>query len=158
MSSVCDGPRRRASATMAGQEETHGLLEEFASGETFDLKALSGSETAIAPGNDTGADDDGKISRIRLPWGMVLPLFIMALLAWMFTGILHGEHGPELKATFADQLAIELHPSQHATRPATTIVLNWTISVGTRAPDGVQKRVYLVNGMGHYPNVDRVSF
>jgi FtsP/CotA-like multicopper oxidase with cupredoxin domain len=35
---------------------------------------------------------------------------------------------------------------QHSSRPATTITLQWVVSSGFRAPDGVQKWVYLING------------
>jgi hypothetical protein len=40
----------------------------------------------------------------------------------------------------------QLHPEAHIHRPETTQKLEWRISAGLRQPDGVQKRVYLVNG------------
>jgi len=38
-----------------------------------------------------------------------------------------------------------LHPEDHIFRPATTIKQTWRITSGTRRPDGVLKRVYLIN-------------
>ncbi|KKZ63416.1 hypothetical protein EMCG_02303 [[Emmonsia] crescens] len=43
----------------------------------------------------------------------------------------------------------KLHPEAHIYRPATTIHLNWTVTAGYRRPDGVLKRIYLLNG--HFP-------
>ncbi len=42
-------------------------------------------------------------------------------------------------------LRIILHPENHASRPPTTLVYNWTITKGYRRPDGVAKEVYLLN-------------
>lgn len=44
------------------------------------------------------------------------------------------------------QIVLSLHPEQHTTRGPATLVFNWTITLGTRAPDGVEREVYLVNG------------
>jgi hypothetical protein len=43
-------------------------------------------------------------------------------------------------------LGIVLHPESHRSRNASIITLHWTITADFRAPDGVKKRVYLVNG------------
>lgn len=40
----------------------------------------------------------------------------------------------------------ELSPEEHIFRRPTTISSTWVISSGLRAPDGVSKRVYLING------------
>ncbi|KAI1011762.1 hypothetical protein LB503_004674 [Fusarium chuoi] len=56
---------------------------------------------------------------------------------------------PSVSCTCGDDttghLGYRLHPEDHATRPPTTQYFNWTITAGTRSPDGVEKRVYLVN-------------
>jgi hypothetical protein len=39
-----------------------------------------------------------------------------------------------------------LHPEQHIFRDAKTIRMKWNITTGQRAPDGVTKPVYLING------------
>lgn len=41
----------------------------------------------------------------------------------------------------------QLRPEDHIYRGAVTQTLNWSITAGQRRPDGVNKRVYLVNGM-----------
>ena len=43
-------------------------------------------------------------------------------------------------------IQIALHPEDHVHRPPTRIELHWSVSTGFRAPDGVRKRVYLING------------
>jgi hypothetical protein len=43
-------------------------------------------------------------------------------------------------------LGIVLHPESHQSRDAGIITLHWTITSDFRAPDGVKKRVYLING------------
>jgi hypothetical protein len=41
----------------------------------------------------------------------------------------------------------QLRPEDHIYREAVTQTLNWSITAGQRRPDGVDKRVYLTNGM-----------
>ncbi len=43
-------------------------------------------------------------------------------------------------------LGIVLRPEDHRSRNASIITLHWTITSDFRAPDGVKKRVYLING------------
>ncbi|KAM6511313.1 hypothetical protein FALCPG4_016315 [Fusarium falciforme] len=52
---------------------------------------------------------------------------------------------------------IRLHPEEHASRPPTTLAFNWTISAGLRSPDGVEKRVYLVNDEFPGPTIEARS-
>lgn len=54
---------------------------------------------------------------------------------------LHGLDAAE------ENLAIVLHPNDHVLRDPKTIHLYWNITKGYRSPDGVQKLVYLINGM-----------
>lgn len=49
-------------------------------------------------------------------------------------------------APLDDQLAIPLHPTEHSTRDPTTLTFDWHVTLGVRAPDGVEKQVYLING------------
>lgn len=44
------------------------------------------------------------------------------------------------------QISLALHPERHISRGPATLIFNWTVTLGTRAPDGVEKQVYLVNG------------
>ena len=46
----------------------------------------------------------------------------------------------------AKTIGILLSPDKHIHRDAYNISLQWNISSGFREPDGVKKRVYLVNG------------
>jgi hypothetical protein len=41
---------------------------------------------------------------------------------------------------------IELHPDDHVYRGPSTLPLNWSVTTGYLRPDGVLKRVYLING------------
>jgi hypothetical protein len=41
----------------------------------------------------------------------------------------------------------KLHPDDYIYREATTQRLNWSITSGYRRPDGVKKKVYLINGL-----------
>ena len=49
---------------------------------------------------------------------------------------------------------ILLHPEDHVYRAPAAIELNWRVSAGYRSPDGVKKRVYLVNGLFPGPTVE----
>lgn len=40
-----------------------------------------------------------------------------------------------------------LHPEHHVHRAPTTLHLRWNITLENRAPDGVSKPVYLINGI-----------
>lgn len=46
----------------------------------------------------------------------------------------------------------QLRPEDHIYREAVTQILNWSITAGHRRPDGVDKRVYLVNGISLRPS------
>lgn len=57
-----------------------------------------------------------------------------------------------------NQLAIPLHPRLHATRDPTTLTFDWNITKGRASPDGVEKTVYLVNGMMSSSPLHKVPF
>lgn len=46
-------------------------------------------------------------------------------------------------------LGYRLHAQEHTSRPPKTLIYNWNITAGFRSPDGVEKRVYLINGKHH---------
>lgn len=74
--------------------------------------------------------------------GFVVALCLGSLLVLLFAVNRHAG------APFDDsQLAIPLHPTEHSTRDPTTLTFEWHVTRGTRAPDGVEKLVYLVNGV-----------
>lgn len=45
-----------------------------------------------------------------------------------------------------DPAMILLHPEQHIFRDPTTIRMTWNVTMEQRAPDGVMRPVYLING------------
>ncbi|KAG5927906.1 hypothetical protein E4U42_001583 [Claviceps africana] len=52
---------------------------------------------------------------------------------------------------------ILLRPEQHVYRPSTTVRFDWTITAGTRSPDGVAKLIYLINGQFPGPLIEARS-
>ncbi|RFU81929.1 ferro-o2-oxidoreductase [Trichoderma arundinaceum] len=77
--------------------------------------------------------------------GLVVALCLGSLVVVLFAMSRHAG------APFDDsQLAIPLHPTEHSTRDPTTLTFEWHVTLGTKAPDGVEKQVYLVNA-GQFP-------
>lgn len=78
-------------------------------------------------------------------------LLLALTIAFAYWRLIHdqsqGLHlgGEQQSETAVEHNNFRLHPKQHATRPPTTQVYNWTITTGDRRPDGVLKQVYLVN-------------
>ncbi|KAI8652064.1 hypothetical protein NCS56_01423200 [Fusarium sp. Ph1] len=94
----------------------------------------------------------------RRVWCLVAVAVTLALLCifgavFSSIGALKAPKGPEED----DPLGIWLHPEEHTSRPPTTLTFNWTISAGLRLPDGVQKRVYLVNDQFPGPTIEARS-
>lgn len=71
------------------------------------------------------------------------PILIFTLV-WI-RSVFHRDVTTEAKES--SQLAILLHPELHIDREPTTLRFDWNISTGFLEPDGVRKRIYLVNGM-----------
>jgi hypothetical protein len=59
--------------------------------------------------------------------------------------------GTSDEAAGMPSLGIFLHPEDHRSRDAGIITLHWTITSDLRAPDGVKKSVYLINGNFAFP-------
>ena len=101
------------------------------------------------------------------PW---IGLCVMAAF-WLFTTLVFSSrsdpltlflysariHPPENKThgsartNFSSGLAeprprIELHPEEHVHRGALVRLFEWTVTSGLQRPDGVLKRVFLING------------
>lgn len=70
----------------------------------------------------------------------------VSLLSLLVLGCRYG-FGIVPNVSAIHQLAIPLHPDEHAKRDAKTLEFFWNVTVGSMAPDGVQKQVYLVNGL-----------
>ncbi|PHH89362.1 hypothetical protein CDD83_6208 [Cordyceps sp. RAO-2017] len=82
----------------------------------------------------------------------LLTVLSLPLLAYTRRERLHVVAAPDQK-----QMAFALHPEQHATRQTTTLTFNWTVTLEMRAPDGVEKQVYLVNGQFPGPVIEARS-
>ncbi|KAJ4154434.1 hypothetical protein NW765_015192 [Fusarium oxysporum] len=115
---------------VAHDEEADALLEEFELREEVKVR-----------------DDRTPPSVCRTcGWRWITALIVVALLSAI--GVVVVSHGPlsnQLSDDATGHLGYRLHPQSHASRPPTTQSFNWTITAGTRSPDGVEKRVYLVN-------------
>lgn len=62
---------------------------------------------------------------------------------------IHDESGDDEQL-----LGIKLHPEDHVSRSAKTLTFHWDITSDYRAPDGVKKEVYLVNGQFPGPTIE----
>lgn len=118
-----------------GDEEDRRLLDESSAVEPrsheYDIEAKG-----------TSARSNG--TSIWVSLGFV---FIAVLLTLPFLGYMrHVKVSSEMSSP-AKQLAIPLHPEKHVSRGAKTLEFHWNVTLGTMAPDGVEKHVYLVNGL-----------
>lgn len=115
---------------VAHDEEADALLEEFELREEVKVR-----------------DDRTPPSVCRTcGWRCMTALIVVALLSAIgVVVVLHGPLSNQLSDDATSHLGYRLHPQSHASRPPTTQSFNWTITAGTRSPDGVEKRVYLVN-------------
>ncbi|KAF5637889.1 L-ascorbate oxidase [Fusarium sp. NRRL 52700] len=79
-------------------------------------------------------------------WRWISALIVVALLSAIGVAVsLYGRLSSPSSDDATGHLGYRLHPEDHASRPPTTQSFDWTIAAGTRSPDGVEKRVYLVN-------------
>lgn len=61
--------------------------------------------------------------------------------------ILPGRHQQNIQdEAISERPRIELHPQDHVYREPATQYLDWRVTSEFRRPDGVSKRVYLING------------
>ena len=85
---------------------------------------------------------------------LVLVTIVFLSVAMLLVGPYFGLHPQRLvykQPQPRDQVAIPLHPQKHNNREAKTLRFDWTVTAGTRSPDGVEKQVYLVNGKSPRP-------
>lgn len=116
-------------------EEDRGLLDE--AGAKTTPRHERGKELGDVRGLFAGTAKWTALAILILGTVLALPL-----LAYLCRGAL-----PLAASQGEKQLAIALRPEQHAARKAATLTFSWNITLGTRSPDGVEKQVYLVNGM-----------
>ena len=96
-------------------------------------------------------DIPGMPSRRR---GPVFYLFALLFSVVLFIFVYRRFSSPGLGSSFeippesgpSRPFSIELHPKDHIRRLPTSLSHHWNITKGIRAPDGVNKSVYLING------------
>src|SRR5580700_11358235 len=85
---------------------------------------------------------------------VIAVVLLVLLVLWSFSGVLTEPRSnifpflrqPARHAADNETVGILLHPEDHSARNVQVIELQWTVTAGFRAPDGVRKRVYLING------------
>ncbi|PWY83987.1 hypothetical protein BO83DRAFT_352153 [Aspergillus eucalypticola CBS 122712] len=109
----------------------------------------------------------------RLPWGIVLyPSTICGLILLLFVAqisqpsplqrlvpsrVLNSQIHPTVHEPDASRPLIELHPEDHVYRNPSTQHHDWVVTADHRRPDGVLKRVYLINDLFPGPTVEARS-
>ncbi|QPC62885.1 hypothetical protein HYE67_005116 [Fusarium culmorum] len=74
----------------------------------------------------------------------VVALIVVSLLS-IFGAFIYRARGQPSETGQDTPLGYRLHAQEHTSRPPKTLVYNWNITAGIRSPDGVEKRVYLIN-------------
>jgi hypothetical protein len=115
-------------------------------GDEEDRRLLDESSSPVEPPYDTEAKGQPERSTTPSIWVSLGFVVVAVLLTLPFLGYLRHIRSPDTVAP-VKQLAIPLYPEKHVSRGATTLELHWNVTLGTMAPDGVEKQVYLVNGM-----------
>ncbi|KAI3123985.1 CAZyme family AA1 [Penicillium roqueforti] len=87
---------------------------------------------------------------IGLVYFLQSPIFLVPL-------ILPGHLQNIQDEAFTARPRIELHPEDHAYRAPETQYLDWHVTSGLRRPDGVLKRVYLINDLFPGPTIEARS-
>ncbi|KAF5008765.1 hypothetical protein FDECE_5003 [Fusarium decemcellulare] len=131
-------------------EESHGLLQAF---EVHDERAKAETYSLKLPSRR-------KFCPVKRHCIMCLVAAIVASapLVILYSILLSSSEqliSPENNGT--SHLAIKLKPREHTSRSPTTLTFNWAITTGQRSPDGVDKRVYLVNDEFPGPTVESRS-
>ncbi|TVY84216.1 Oxidoreductase ptaE [Lachnellula suecica] len=157
------GARRRLSATLT---TTADLVDHNdASAELLfqqRLRAFHLQHHASRAGNDDYLGDKSKWLR---PLGL---FFVLLVVATMIISSFETLSPSVLKlgsTSFLDEmeeqndiqkdmLGMKLHPERHVARKPRTITLHWNITSELRSPDGVKKRIYLVNGQFPGPTIE----
>ncbi|WEW57589.1 hypothetical protein PRK78_003056 [Emydomyces testavorans] len=105
---------------------------------------------------DGDAEEEEKKKKKKKTSVSLLPTILYAAILVLFLRLLgfhlspllsdNNKHSSPSPLSPLSPLGFELHPQEHIYRPPATIRLNWTITSAYRRPDGVKKRVYLING------------
>ncbi|KAI5281256.1 hypothetical protein KEM54_003296 [Ascosphaera aggregata] len=96
-------------------------------------------------------------------WGYLIALLtvicaaVIVLAKGLETPLPNGHNGHTDIDVDAPTRLQNLYPEDHIHRASKTIELNWTVTSGIRRPDGVLKRVYLINDLFPGPTVEARS-
>ncbi|KEF56330.1 uncharacterized protein A1O9_07911 [Exophiala aquamarina CBS 119918] len=90
---------------------------------------------------------------------ILLTLLILGLILFFqafsyYANLLLRSHEHTTHDQAVGMLGIPCHPGEHIHRKATTLNYNFTVSAAFERPDGVKKRVYLVNGAFPGPTIE----
>ncbi|KAL6825782.1 multicopper oxidase [Trichoderma sp. SZMC 28015] len=144
---------------MKDQPEERRLLDEVDGGDSDDVATQLSVDDDEVLLHEEQQDDNDEIEPVvvrprRKPSftllrivGLVVALCLGTLAVLLFAMNRHV-------APLDDQLAIPLHPTEHSTRDPTTLTFDWHVTLGVRAPDGVEKQVYLINGQFPGPTIE----
>lgn len=132
---------------MKDQPEERRLLDEVDGGDSDDVATQLSVDDEVLEGEHNDDEIEPVVVRPRRKpsftllriAGLVVALCLGTLAVLLFAMNRHV-------APLDDQLAIPLHPTEHSTRDPTTLTFDWHVTLGVRAPDGVEKQVYLING------------
>jgi FtsP/CotA-like multicopper oxidase with cupredoxin domain len=154
---MMESTRKRTSATFRASDEVNneeaiGLL----------TNGSTSSQSSQMSAHYEGHDDENVRHRDRSKWLRPVSLVFAILLLTTITFASYVklsqrtsatsrlwssfDHNGDDNSTSSQMLGIELHPGDHLFRQPTTITHHWTITSDICSPDGVKKKVYLVNG------------
>ncbi|RSL74535.1 hypothetical protein CEP53_000121 [Fusarium sp. AF-6] len=132
---------------VAHDEEHDGLLDEF------ELQDEDQKPRTEVPHHSVRRCTRFTGRRVWCLIAAVVTIALLFILGFAVSSIATEQRPAEVR----DHLSIRLHPEEHISRPTTTHIFNWTITAGLRSPDGVQKRVYLVNNEFPGPTIEARS-
>ncbi|KAM0283669.1 hypothetical protein ACHAPQ_005904 [Fusarium lateritium] len=125
---------------VAHDEEAHALLEEH---------ELHNEDPKVRDGNDLHSNYAALPSHLlkrlcTVRW--IAALIAVSLLSVFGLVITSDDAREQFSESSQDTpLAYRLHAQKHTSRSPTTLVFRWNVTAGLRSPDGVEKRVYLIN-------------
>jgi hypothetical protein len=111
----------------------------------FNLEAYVGGAVCLAPMLSTG--------KIHVYTSTLLLILTISLYLSIYRGLLPSAEralfaqSSSAEAPELPNLALELHPKDHIHRDPRKHHYTWNITSGLRAPDGVVKELYLINGL-----------
>jgi hypothetical protein len=125
------------------------------------LKDIDKEEQVSGLANDVEKRGDGRRQRDGSRWmrqfSILFAIFFLATITFtsinsllrsshVSLNIFHIFHLGGVGSEGSRKIGIELHPKNHVYRRPTIVTHDWTITSDLFSPDGVKKRVYMING------------